>query len=126
MMEKLYEHLTKNELFEKVDLLDGNEIVIHTGCPCDGQTELVFHVVDKDGTFVLTDNGQTLEHMDTIFELTEPDVVKNVKAATNYYGIGVKKMKLELPMNLKGDFAEAYLKMLFCVGFLRSMKLFYV
>jgi hypothetical protein len=126
MMEKLYERLRKNELFENVDLTEDNEIVIHTGCLHEGQDELVFHVIDKDGDFVLTDNGQTLERLDAIFELTEPDVVKNIKASTDYYGIGMKKMKLVLPMNLVEDFTEAYLRMFFCVGFLRTMKLFYV
>jgi hypothetical protein len=125
MMRKLYEQLTKNELFEKVDFIDGSGIVIHTGVPSQGHTKLVFHIVDRDGTFVLTDNGQTLEHLDTVFELSESDVLKNVKAATDYYGIGVKKMKLELPINSKGGFTEAYLRMFFCVGFLRTMKIFY-
>jgi hypothetical protein len=125
MMEKLYAHLMKNDLFEKVYLTNNNEIVIHTSCRQEGQTELVFHIVNTDGVFVLTDNGQTLDYMDTIFELTEPDVVKNVKASTNYYGIEMRKLKLALPINSAEDFTEAYLRMLFCVGFLRTMKIFY-
>jgi len=45
--------------------------------------------VQRNGTKILTDNGRTLAFLDKVFELTEPDVIKNIRGVTELYKVGI-------------------------------------
>jgi len=127
-MEEIYKLLKEApSLFKSVTMTDENEIAITTGWMCDEQAELVLYVTQTDDNLILTDKGQMRTYMDKVFELSEPDVIKNIIAVTDYYGISTKnkQLSLELCENEEG-FTEGFLKMLYCIGFLDAMKIFYV
>ena len=134
-MKSIYARLTSAScLFEKVELTEGNEIAITTGCVYEDQTELVLYLVKRDDALILTDKGRTRAFMDKIFELKEPDVIKNIVAVADYYEISTRNKQLSLVIaNMKvsfedweENFSEGYLKMVLCIGFLGAMKVFYV
>ena len=126
-METLYRRLTKSsEMFGKTELISDSEIAISTGCMYDDQTDIILYITQKNGMFILTDNGRTRAYMNKIFELQENDVIKNIMAAANYYGISTKDKQLSLTIeSMDSDFKENFLRMMYCIGFLDTMKVFY-
>ena len=126
-MKSIYLQLTKaSDLFKKIELTDENEIAITTGCTYNDQTELILYLVQRDDSLILTDNGRTRTFMDKIFELTAPDVIKNILAVSNYYGISTQNKQLSLKIeDMEESFTEGFLKMVFCIGILNTMKVFY-
>ncbi|MDR0437975.1 MAG: hypothetical protein LBH22_06710 [Bacteroidales bacterium] len=127
-MKSIYRRLTEtSDLFEKIELTDENEIAITTGCAYDDQTELILYLAQRDDSLILTDNGRTRTFMDKIYELTSPDVIKNILSVTSYYGISTQNKQLSLKIeDVDENFCECYLKMMFCIGFLDSMNIFYI
>ena len=125
-MSESYKCLTETPMFEKVETTEGVYVLIPAGLVYGDQTNIDFELIKRNGTNILTDNGRTLAYLDKIFELTEPDVIKNIRAATEHYGISMKRQRMALEIETIEDFPEGYLKMLFCVDFTESMKIFYV
>ena len=126
-MKSIYLQLTGTSgLFKRIELTDENEIAITTGCTYDDQTELILYLVQGDGAIILTDNGRTRTFVDKKFELTAPDVIKNILEISSYYGISTKNQQLSLRIENVGEsLKEGILKMIFCIGFLNAMKIFY-
>ena len=133
-MNTLYQSLTQRPMFEKVELISENEIAITTGLvyddktkDSDSRTELTLCLVKTEDTLTLTDKGLTRAYMDEIFELSEPDVIKNILAVTDYYNVSTKIKQLSVEVDETGEsICEALLKMVYCIGFLDAMKIFYV
>ena len=102
-----------------------------------------FYIVFKDGVFYLTDKGATYEKLDKVFELKEPDVQKNLSAIAKEYkedGLEVAKygneekqrwIMVKLKSNNYGDeefereVEEAKHKLIACVSFMDTMRIFY-
>ena len=133
-MKSIYLRLmATSDLFKKIELTGDNEIAITTGCVYDDQTELILYLAKRDDAFILTDKGRTRTFMDKIFELKEPDVIKNIVAAADYYEISTRNKQLSLKIADKEEsfeywkesFCEGILRMVLCIGFLDAMKIFY-
>jgi len=127
-MKSIFQQLTTTaDLFENLELTSKNEIAISTGRRYQNHTELILYLTKRDDTLILTDNGRTRSFMDNIFVLTENDVVKNILAVTDYYGISTLNRQLSIEIkDLEKNFSESFLKMVFCIGFLDAMSIFYV
>jgi len=102
-----------------------------------------FYIVDSEGIFYLTDKGTTYEELNEIFELKEPDVRKNLSRIAELYkkdgltvertGKNEKQRWIMIKMkNKEGDEAfeqeikEATYKLIACISFMDSMRIFYI
>ena len=94
-----------------------------------------FALIKRGEETLLTDQGITLERLDQIFELGEPDVIKNLVAILRQFGgrkIGnLFAIKLEdWDGNTDEEESEALkkarLSLFSCVSFMYNMKIFYV
>ena len=111
------------------------EIIKTYDFPAMNDEQYEFALVKKGEDVFITDQGKTLEYLDKIFELGEPDVVKNLVAILKQYGaikIGHEfAIKIE---NWDGNTSEedndelkrkkyAFFS---CISFMVNMKIFYV
>ena len=83
----------------------------------------------------LTDQGKTLEQLDEIFVLSEPDVAKNLNAILNQYkvskqgnefGIKIDSWDRDANAEENEEIKGAKLALFSCVSFMLNMKIFYV
>jgi len=89
-------------------------------------TEIIICISVADDKIVLTDGGYTHDYLDNIFELDEPDVIKNITASTDYFGIKYENGHLSVEVDSFEKISESVLKLFYGIGFLNSMKIFYV
>jgi hypothetical protein len=83
-------------------------------------------VADND-KFYLTDDGATYEELDKIFELSEADVIKNLKAILQQYGCSRQKSNNAFIIECTPQ--DVHLKLSYltqCLSFMLNMKIFYV
>ena len=115
-----------DEVIEKIDYYPYPDLV---------DNEYVFALVKNGETIYLTDQGKTLEQLDKIFDLSQPDVVKNLLAILKQFG--VVKQGNEFVLELKNwngesnadkneDLKKCILTLFSCVSFILNMKIFYV
>ena len=100
-------------------------------------------VVDKIGKYYVTDNGETYKYLDSIFELKEYDVVKNLtaiarifekdnlsvvkyghKESENYIRVELKNKESDTEFNSEIELAKYTL--VSCVSFMDNMRIFYI
>ena len=125
-VEEINNVLFDNKLFNKVEMIGKERISITTGCVYDNKSDIVLEVAHIGGALALTDNGRTRAFLDEVFELTEPDVVRNILNVSDYYGISTKGKQLSIHIGEKGnEFIQGYLKMMYCIGFLNDMSIFF-
>ena len=125
-MKNLFQQLTETPMFKKNELSGGTEIFIPTGLVYSDQTSIDFDLIRRNETNILTDNGRTLSYLDKVFELTEPDVIKNIRAVTEHNGINMTKQRMAVEIVTVDDYIEKYPKMIFTANFMDRMKMFYV
>ncbi|MCL2587462.1 MAG: DUF1828 domain-containing protein [Firmicutes bacterium] len=85
----------------------------------------IYLVPGAGGGFVLSDEGSTLEQLDKIFELSEPDVIKNLVAILRQYGCKKVGNAFQIDCTPK----DVHIKMSFliqAISFMLNMKIFYV
>ena len=97
--------------------------------------EIEFAIVEKEGVYYLSDQEKTIAYLDKVFELSEPDVIKNLVAIMKHMG-AVKKgdeILIELvDWDNNRDFEnssilkETKYRLFSCVSFMNNMKIFYV
>lgn len=91
----------------------------------DGGGMYEIFLISDENKLYLSDEGSTYEELDRIFELTEPDVIKNLVAILRRYGckkIG-KNMIMECTPN------DIHIKISYFIqalSFMLDMKIFYV
>jgi len=97
--------------------------------------EYDFAIIRREGVVVLSDQGKTLLQLDKIFELTEPDVTKNLNAILKQHGIIKQEDEFVVKIdnwdgNANEDESEELrigkLTLFACVSFMLNMKIFYV
>jgi len=82
-------------------------------------------LVSENGGFYLSDEGATLAELDKIFELGEPDVIKNLVAILKQYNC--KKVGKNITIECTPK--DIHTKMSFliqAISFMLNMKIFYV
>jgi len=91
----------------------------------DGGMYEIFLVSGGNNTFYLSDEGATIAELDRIFELSEPDVIKNLVAILKQYGC--KKVGKNLTIECTPK--DIHIKMSYliqAISFMLNMKIFYV
>jgi len=93
-----------------------------------------FALKKKGEDVFLTDQGKTLEKLDRVFELTEPDVIKNLDAILNQYCVTKQGNEFIIKFdnwngntneNENEDLRKTKLALFSCVSFMLNMKIFY-
>jgi hypothetical protein len=85
------------------------------------------YLVAEDGKFYLSDEGSTYAELDKIFELKEPDVIKNLVAILKQYGC--RKHQSGNAFIIECTPQDIHIKMSFliqAISFMLNMKIFYV
>lgn len=83
------------------------------------------YLIANDGSLYLSDEGSTIEELDEIFELGEPDVITNLVAILKHYGC--KKAGKSFVIDCTPE--DIYVKMSFliqAISLMLNMKIFYV
>ncbi|MBS7401823.1 MAG: DUF1828 domain-containing protein [Eubacteriales bacterium] len=85
----------------------------------------IYLIVANDGHFYLSDEGATLKELDQIFELSEPDVIKNLVAILKQYGCRKEGNNIVIDCTPKNIHINlSYL--IQAISFMLNMKIFYV
>ena len=85
----------------------------------------IYLIVSNDGRFYLSDEGATLKELDQIFELSEPDVIKNLVAILKQYGCRKEGENIVIDCTPKNIHINlSYL--IQAISFMLNMKIFYV
>jgi len=119
--------LSFNKLFTDIKLCKDQSIEFNSKHNLHGnKRDEVYSIREKDGELFITDKGSTLTILDDIFELSEPDVIKNIDAVLTQYSM--HKDGKELVYTLLSDVCiiTQVLRYLQGINFLFAMKIFYV
>ena len=85
----------------------------------------IYLIVANDGHFYLSDEGATLKELDQIFELSEPDVIKNLVAILKQYGCRKEGNNIVIDCTPKNIHINlSYL--IQAISFMLNMKIFFV
>ncbi len=85
----------------------------------------IYLIVTNDGRFYLSDEGATLKELDQIFELSEPDVIKNLVAILKQYGCRKEGDNIVIDCTPKNIHINlSYL--IQAISFMLNMKIFYI
>jgi len=85
------------------------------------------YLVSENGGFYLSDEGATHAELDEIFELTEPDVKKNIAAILKQYGCRVQPETNACIIDCTLE--DIHVKMSYliqAISFMLNMKIFYI
>ncbi|MCL2756148.1 MAG: DUF1828 domain-containing protein [Firmicutes bacterium] len=113
---------------KKIKVMDMNDGRYAIGFPMykiEGGMYEIFMVPTPNGGFALSDEGATLEELDKIFELGEPDVIKNLVAILRQYGCKKVGNAFQIDCTPK----DVHIKLSYLVqaiSFMLNMKIFYV
>ena len=83
------------------------------------------YLIHNNGQYSLSDEGSTLLELDKVFELNEPDVVKNLVAILRQYGCKKVGNSFQIDCTPK----DIHIKLGFliqAISFMLNMKIFYV
>jgi predicted phosphodiesterase len=126
--------LSLEEAFES-KLNEDGLIEIKTGCVYDDKdkTEIILYIKKHkvEDKYILLDYGSTHKYLDNYFEFSE-DVKKHIKSISEYFGIRIELVPernsffLYLPVIPNKNFETDFLRMLYCIGSLNNMKVFYM
>jgi len=87
--------------------------------------EEVFGIMEIDGKLLLSDKGSTLANLDNIYELSEPDVIKNIMAVLKTYNMYPNNNAFVFNIDPSQDVCPQIFHFLQGIHFLYAMKLFY-
>ena len=85
------------------------------------------YLLAENGKYFLSDEGSTYAELDKVFELKEPDVIKNLVAILNQYGC--QKQKESNAFRIECTAQDIHIKMSYliqAISFMLNMKIFYV
>jgi hypothetical protein len=85
----------------------------------------IYLVCGNTGNFYLSDEGATLEELDKIFELSEPDVIRNLVAIMKQYNCRKESKNIVIDCTPK-DIHIQLSYLIQAISFMLNMKIFYV
>ena len=119
------EELFKSQI-QVIDVGDGRHAVKFPMYKIEGPSPYYeIYLMQSGSGFILSDEGSTIEELDKIFELGEPDVIKNLVAILRQYGC--KKVGNAFQVDCTLD--NIHIKMSYLVqaiSFMLNMKIFYI
>jgi len=92
------------------------------------ESEYEFELVKEGSKYFLSDQGKTFEMLDKVFELKEAGVVKNLNAIMKECRVLRKGNEFLIEINSceNTEINEAKYRLLECVSFMDTMRIFYV
>jgi Leucine-rich repeat (LRR) protein len=115
--------IKENRIFE---IESGKYAILFPMYQVDGGMYQIFLVEDNNGKFYLSDDGNTYKELDIIFEMSEPDVIKNLVSIMKQYG--VRRNPSNNAFTIECTPYDVHLKMSYliqCLSFMLNMKIFY-
>jgi len=85
------------------------------------------YLISKNDQYILSDEGSTYKELDAIFELSEPDVIKNLVAILRQYGC--KKHRTSNAFYIECTLDDLHIKLSYLIqalSFMLNMKIFYI
>jgi hypothetical protein len=85
----------------------------------------LYLICGEKGNFYISDEGATIAELDTIFELGEPDVIKNLVAILRQYGCRKEGKNIVIDCTPK----DIHIRMSYliqAISFMLNMRIFYV
>jgi hypothetical protein len=133
-MEQLYSELSENFCFsslcEEITYSDDGCL---TFVPKQGfhknpnnPNKEIYEIKKSHNGYIITDNGITYSNLDHIFELNEPDVIKNITTILRQTKIKWYGNEFIYEINLNEKLYPQILYYLQGINFLYAMKVFYV
>ena len=122
-MQQLEEFL-KNRI-RVIDTGDGRYAINFPMYKVEGGLYEIYLVQNAGGGYALSDEGTTLMALDKVFELGEPDVIKNLVAILRQYGCKKVGNAFQIDCTPK----DIHIKMSLLIqalSFMLNMKIFYV
>ena len=104
---------------------EGKYAILHTMHKVEDGKLYEIYLIANDGQLYLSDEGSTIEELDNIFELSEPDVIKNLVAIMQRYGC--KKIGNTITIDCTPE--DIHIKIGYltqAISFMLNMKVFYV
>lgn len=104
---------------------EGKYAILHTTHKVEDGKLYEIYLIANDGRLYLSDEGATIEELHKIFELGEPDVIKNLVAIIQRYGC--KKIGKSITIDCTPE--DIHIKISYLVqaiSFMLNMKIFYV
>ena len=102
---------------------------------CSEDVPVEFILVNKNDKFFLSDQGRTYKMLNNIFELKEADVQNNLNAILNEcevlqvndeFLIELSNFDGNIDLNTNEKLNEAFYRLLECISFMDTMRIFYV
>jgi len=133
------EYTTYNEKIKQKSISVEGELIKRFQFPTkygDG-TEQELLLISREDKIILTDQGRTLKFLDKVFELKEPDVIKNLNACLKQFNVVKDKDTPEFIIEISSwketpeddkntELKEAVFRLYACISFMESMRIFYV
>jgi len=85
------------------------------------------YLVSEDGKLYLSDEGVTYDELDKVFELEEPDVIKNIVTVLKQFGC--RKSKTSNAFRIECTLQDIHVKLSYLIqalSLMLNMKIFYV
>jgi len=129
-MEQLYNEFSKINLLslcENVSKVNENSLFFtpKQGFHDNHNTE-IYEIRKSVNGYVITDNGITYSNLDYIFELSEPDVIKNIASILHQTNIKWYGKEFIYEINPNEKLYPQILSYLQGINFLYAMKIFYM
>ena len=86
----------------------------------------VYRIQEFDDNLIISDMGNTLAYLNEIFELSEPDVIKNIHRILRHYNISGVYNSFIYRIDPSKDAIPQISHFLRGIHFLYAMKLFYI
>jgi len=121
-MQELEEFFRKR--IKVLDAGDGKYAINFPMYKIEGGMYEVF-LIQRGSSFVLSDEGATMNELDKIFELAEPDVIKNIVAILRQYGCTKFGNSIQIECTPK-DVNYKLSFLIQAISFMLNMKIFYM
>ena len=124
MLSNELEMLFKQQI--RVSQAGKNKLAISTAMYKTDGTKYEIFLLSKGEKFYLSDGGATYAELDKIFEMGEPDVIKNLVVILKQYGCRKKKNSNAFVMECSPkDIHVKYGLFVQALSFMLNMKIFY-
>jgi len=129
-MENLYQELQGefgfSALCDKIELKEERLVFIpKQGFHSGNRSSEIYEIKEVNNRFIVTDNGMTYSNLDHIFELSEPDVQKNLINISNQSGIKWYGKEFIFEFDENENFCTQILTYLQGINFIYALHIFY-
>lgn len=129
-MKKLYNELSSINLFslcESVSMENENKLIITPKQGFhDNHNKEIYEIKKSINGYIITDNGITYSNLDHIFEVSEPDAIKNITTILHQTNIKWYGKEFISKIDPNEKLYPQILSYLQGINFLYALKIFYI